>query len=464
MAEAGAAIDLTDPASCELVDAPAKADPYPPAFQAWVGTLLLTLLFALAYLDRQIISLMVSPIRAEFGIGDLQVGLLQGFAFAVLYALCGLPLGMAVDRFPRRFIILGGVLVWSLAAMGSGLANSYEQLLVSRILVGAGEAALAPASYAILSDLFPKQKLTFALGVFMLGAALGAEGSLVLGGYVLHAAEGGVALPLLGVLEPWRFAFIITGFPGLFFAFAALAIREPGRRHRTTNADTGGGWSEVFHFMLSRRRFFTAHLLGFSMTMALVYARLAWTPTFLIRRFDWTAPQAGHALGIFGLITGPVALLGGGRLVDVLYARGTTDAHFRYYVAGGIVLGIFGVLSYLSPSPTLFFAAMLVAVIPINMGAIGASAAQVVTPPHLRGRVSAIYLMFVALIGMTAGPAFVGFLTQNILHDEQSIGVALAITFGMLGPLIALLFASGLKAMREAVALNDAPSENTHQY
>lgn len=427
----------------------AEAGSYPRPLVAWSSTIILMLLFATAYLDRQIISLMVKPIRAEFGVGDFEISLLQGFAFAVLYAICGLPLGMAVDRYPRRWIVMGGVLIWSCAAMASGLAANYQQILVARIFVGAGEAALAPAAYSILSDLFPKRRLTFALGVFMVGATLGAEGSLAIGGYILHTAADGVVVPVFGRLEAWRFAFVLTALPGFVLAALAIFIHEPVR----VRPEGGGvGWGEVFRFMGSRKTFYFCQILGFSLVMGLVYARLAWNPTFLIRTFGWSVQQAGYALGTFGLVTGITALLLGGRAVDWMFERGQRDAHFRYYAVGGVVMGLFGIATYLAPSPALFFAGSLVIIFPLNMGAIGASAVQVATPAHLRGRISALYLMSVALFGMTLGPAIVGFLTEHVFASDASIGAALAWTFGVLGPATALLFFFGRPAMRDAVA------------
>lgn len=428
------------------------ADAFPAATTAWISTLLLMLLFAMAYLDRQVISLMVKPISAEFGIGDFEISLLQGFAFALLYALCGLPLGMAVDRYPRRYIIMGGVLVWSLAAMSCGMAQSFNQMLLARIFVGAGEAALSPAAYAILAELFPRRKLTFALAVFMLGALIGSEASLALGGTILHFAANGVTLPLLGELPAWRFAFLVTGAPGLLLAFLALAIHEPARIRPKADGGRSGGWSEVLRFVGQHKRFFLVQMLGFAAVMALVYARLAWNPTFLMRTFGWSVAQASYALATFGLLTGAPALLLGGKIVDWLFAKGFADAHFRYYALGGLILAICGVAGYLSPDPLWFFLLLALPTFPLSMGAIGASAVQLVTPPHLRGRVSALYLLAVSLIGMTVGPALVGYLTAHVFANPQSIDTAMAIAFGGVGLIVTLLFAWGMPAMRRAVA------------
>lgn len=424
-------------------------DAPPSAFQAWGSLALMTLLFAMAYLDRQIVSLMVAPLSAEFSVGDFEISLLQGFAFALLYAICGLPFGQAADRYSRRHIILAGVLIWSVAQLCCGLAQTFNQLLLARVLVGAGEAALAPACYSLLAELFPRRKLTFALAVFMTGALLGAELSLALGGTILEVAKEGVTWPLLGEIPAWRVAFIVTGAPGIAIAFLALLIHEPARK--TPGGEDRQRWGDVFAFMLSHKLFFFVQLVGFALVMALVYARLAWTPTFIMRSFGWSVAQASYALATYGFLMGGFALLFGGKLVDFLFQRGMTDAHFRYYAVGGVLLSVFGALAYLAPSPTGYFVAMMLPSLPLGMGAIGASAIQLVTPPELRGRVSAVYLLVVALVGMSSGPAIVGAMTDHIFADPGAIGTALALTFGSLGLVISILFLSGRPAMRRAV-------------
>ncbi|MET0361398.1 MAG: hypothetical protein ABW048_06565, partial [Sphingobium sp.] len=162
--------------------------------------------------------------------------------------------------------------------------------------------------------------------------------------------------------------------------------------------------------------------------------------------------QASYALATFGLVGGISTLLIGGRIVDFLFQRGITDAHYRYYAVGGLVLALFGGAAHLSSSPTGFFLLMAPAFFPLGMGAIGASAVQLVTPPGLRGRVSAIYLLAVALIGMSAGPSFIGLMTDYIFRDPQAIGMAMALTFGIVGVIVTMLFLYGMSAMRRAVA------------
>lgn len=428
---------------------------YPRPLVAWSATGLLMLLFALAYLDRQLIALLVEPIRNEFSVGDFEVSLLQGFAFALLYAFCGLPLGMAVDRFRRSWIILGGVLIWSAATISCAFARTFNELFLARVLVGAGEAALAPAAYSLISDLFPRRRLTLALGVYMVGALIGAEGSLALGGYILHEARDGVFVPLYGHLPAWRFAFVMAGLPGLALAFLALLLHEP-TRSRPAAAGTAG-WRPVIAFIFKRKAFFTVQLLGFAMVLGLAYARGAWSPTYLMRRFGWSVADASYHLAAFGFVTGIIGLVGGSRLVDTLFERGVIDAHFRYYVVGGFLIAIGGLFAYTAPTPMLFFVLLSLPAILLNMGAIGAAALQVVTPQAMRGRVSAIYLMFTSLVGMSMGPAVAGFITQNVFEDPARIGTSLAVVFGIFGISASALFYLGLGPMRRANASqNDA--------
>jgi MFS family permease len=421
---------------------------YPPGRVAWTAVGVLLVLYGVAFLDRQIISLVVGDLRHELGVSDFQVSLLQGFAFALLYALFGLPIGMAVDRWSRRWVIFTGVLIWSIAAMLCGLARTFPQLLAARALVGAGEAALAPAAYSLLSDLFPKRRLTTAVGIFATGSILGSEASLAISGLILSAAKEGVDAPFIGHLTAWRFAFIAAGAPGVLLAFAIFLIPEPLRRG---SLGAVAAWVDVLRFIRANGRFFACHFVGFGCMMALGYARISWTPALLIRRFGWDVARVGVTLGAFGAVSGAAAFLLTGLLVDRLFARGRRDAHLRVYVAGSLITLVFGVAAFLAPSPPLLFLFLTIIAFPINMGAIAASALQVVTPARLRGRVSAIYLMVTALFGMTVGPGLVGFFTDAVFHDPAKLYLSLSAVFAILSPLGLIAFTLGLAPMRRAV-------------
>jgi MFS family permease len=435
--------------------APAVQAVYPAPRTAWTAVGVLLALYALSMIDRQIVSLMVGDLKRDLAISDFQVSLLQGFSFALLYCILGLPFGMAVDRLPRRNVICFGVLVWATAATCCGLAQNFPQLLAARTMVGAGEAALAPAAYSILSDMFPKRRLTMALSIYTIGATIGQQASLALGGFLLHVARDGIHLPMLGEIPAWRFAFLATGAPGLLLAFLIFVIPEPRRGLAGAPPTAAGSWGDVFRFMRARWAFFACHLIGFSAIMALAYAQMSWTPAFLIRRFGWEVDQVGVTLGSFGLVMGLFTFLTTGALVDWLMKKGMLDAHFRYYLWGSIAALVAGALCFLSPTPTPFFAGLAIIAIPCNMAAIAASAIQLVTPAGLRGRVSAVYLMVVALFAMTVGPSMVGLLTDDVFKDPQKIHLSLSVTYAILSPIAIAAFAFGLGPMRQAVRRAD---------
>jgi len=157
-------------------------DDYPTLASANYGLSLLFSAYVLSFLDRQILSLLVGPIRETLEITDSQYGLLMGSSFAIMYAVAGLPLGRLADRFSRRAIIAGSVLFWSLATCAGGLSKSFAQLFASRMGVGAGEAGLAPAAYSLISDSFRPKHFGYAMATYKLGVKIGGGLALLIGG------------------------------------------------------------------------------------------------------------------------------------------------------------------------------------------------------------------------------------------------------------------------------------------
>lgn len=422
--------------------------PFPSAAIGWTTLFVLLLLAIVAYLDRQILSLLVDPIRHDLKITDFQVGLLQGFAFAILYSVFGLPLGWAVDRYQRRLVIFFGVSVWCLATMSAGLAQSYGQLLTARIFVGMGEAALSPAAYSMISDLFPKRRLAFVLSVYMIGQQLGSTVALWVGSAAITWAAHGITLPLFGTLSVWQATFVVCGIPGLLIGLLVFTVPEPARR---TLAHEAGTWREFFVFFKARRSFFLLHFAGFSLAMMIAYAIIFWVPVILSRRYGWPVAQVGLYYGLFTSSVGIVGLLINGRLVDHLLSRGVKDAHMRYYAwcCLGVIVTAIGVV--FAPTGALFLLALAPVKLLFQFTGVSAAALQIVTPNALRGRVSAVYLLVISLLGITVGPASVGFFTDYVFRDDAKVALSLAAAFAVMGPLAGLLFWLGMKPMRAAM-------------
>ena len=199
---------------------------------AWYVVGMLTLAYAVGFIDRQILNLLVEPIKLDMTLTDTQISLLQGFAFTVAYVMMGPFFGRWIDIGNRRNILLVGVALWSLFTVLCGLSREYWQLFGARMGVGGAEACLLPAAWSILSDYFSKKKLPRAMSVLLMGPYLGGGLALIFGGLVLGAvaATGTTSLPLFGTLEPWQIAFIAVGVPGFAVALLMLTIREPARR------------------------------------------------------------------------------------------------------------------------------------------------------------------------------------------------------------------------------------------
>lgn len=428
----------------------------------WYVLGILFLLWTVSYLDRQVLGLLVAPIRADLDLSDFQISLLQGFSFAICYAIAGLPLGWLVDHYPRRLIVFAGVTIWGIAAAASGLASSFGQLFAARMLVGIGEAALSPAAYSTLADTFPRHRLSLAISIAAMGGALGSGLAFTVSGAILSwTTSGELVLPFISHLQPWQQVFIATGTPGLVIGLLVFTFPEPLRKGAahpaepaTEAAPTADTSTRAFLRELRRNaRFYVAHMGGFTMFSIANYAFLSWAAEYMRRRFAWSALDIGatfgpsHSAAVFG------AFLLGGFTVDRFFGRGLRDAHLRIFMLFALVSIPLSCWTMLTPNPYAFLIVSAVwGLFTISFGGGAAAALQIVGPAQFRGRLSSLYLVVVVLSGMTIGPSSVAAITQFVLRDEARLGTAILSVMLVSYPLGALLLASGLKPMRRALA------------
>src|SRR5258708_6371868 len=224
---------LTHAESVTMSEAGTSAESLVPSRSRKIHVLvLLCAAYLVSMLDRQIVSLLVEPIKKDLGLSDTQIGLLQGFGFVVFYAALGVPLARFADRGNRTRLIAMGMTVWSLAAMASGAARGFVGLFAARAFVGAGEATLSPAAYSILGETFDKRQLGRVLGIFHMAAGVGLGLALVIGGWTYGLLQSeGIRHTLARLsLAPWQGTFFPGGFPGLLFpALLAPPIPSPPR-------------------------------------------------------------------------------------------------------------------------------------------------------------------------------------------------------------------------------------------
>ena len=208
------------------------APAWPSNRRAWVTVFVLLAAYAVAFIDRQILTLLVEPIQRDLEITDTQFSLLSGLAFTLFYTLMGIPLGWLADRGSRRKLILVSVLFWSAMTAACGMAKSFGMLFLARIGVGVGEAGLSPAAFSMIADSFPPEKRSRALSLYAMGAVAGVGLALIIGGAVIGWASTAppVVLPILGELRTWQLAFLLVSLPGPVLAIAVWALREPKRQ------------------------------------------------------------------------------------------------------------------------------------------------------------------------------------------------------------------------------------------
>ena len=406
--------------------------PYPTSFSAWSTVIILMTAYVLSFVDRQILNLLVEPIRRDLVINDTQMSLLMGLSFALFYTVCGIPLGRLADTRSRRGLIAIGVLFWSAATAACGMAKLYWQFLLCRIGVGVGEAALSPAAYSLIADSFPPERRATAISVYSMGVYLGSGLAFLLGGLVIHFAEqqGELMVPLLGEVRPWQFIFIVLGMVGVLFSLLMLAVREPVRRG--VGAGVAVPLSEVGRYLRRIRGAVLHHNFGFAGLAFAGYGSAAWIPTFYIRTHGWDAGQVGMVYGTLVAICGCLGIVTGGRLADYLAARGRTDANMRVGLFAALcalpLVIIFPLLDNVwwvtaTLAPAVFFLSMPFGVAP--------AAIQDIMPNSMRGQASAIYLFVVTLIGLGIGPTAVALVTDYVFADDQALRYSLLIVTGL---------------------------------
>lgn len=427
---------------------------YPPSSVGWRAVAILLVLYILSYADRKMLSLMIIPIQNDLGISDFQFGLLQGFAFSLLYALAGIPIGRLVDRYPRRLIVYIGVTFWSLATAMSGFSQNFLTLLLARFGIAVGEATLSPSSYSMISDLFPKGKLSTALSVYGLGVTVGSSLAFIVGGSIitLVATTGDVNLGWFGEFRAWQLAFIVVGLPGLLLAFLIFAFPEPVRTGRKSQASKGRSRGELLNFMAEHRRFLICHFGSFSAIGLMAFSVSSWAPAFYGRQFGWTPLQIGTALAIYTGVFGTLGALAGGRIVDLFVRRGVEDAHLRVVAWSVACAAPFGIAAFLVQSPIYSIALLCIMnFFLMFFSGPGIGALQIVTPNELRGQMSAIYLFVVSLVGLGVGPVAVGAITDFGFGDPAKVGWSIATLVGSGGISAILLLNLGRGPMRRAL-------------
>jgi MFS family permease len=426
-------VDLAQEASAQLR---ATASPSPRRYYVLA---ILTMVYALNFLDRTIFNVLIEPIKKEFALSDTTMGLLAGFGFVLFYSLLGIPIARIADRVSRRNIVALAFAFWSAMTFLCGLASSVTTLALARIGVGIGESAGTPASQSLLADLFDKNERPRALGIYAIGTYLGVFLGYFIGGWV-NQHYG------------WRTAFFSAGLPGIALAALLwLTIAEPKR----------GAMAETFlpepigptlRFLVTQPSFVIV-LIGFCLTSYTNYATAAWIPPFLARVHHLTSAEIGTYAGTFKGLCGIAGTLVGGLVVGQISQRDDRWKLWAPALMSGLAGPVFA-LCMLTPSFVTMIAALAATsfLVGFHLGPIFAIA-QTVARPSMRALASALVLLTATCFGQGVGPLAVGMINDAL---KGAFG-ADAVRYSLLSAaatttLGALLFVLGARFIRADIA------------
>ena len=418
---------------------------------------LLFVAYIFSFIDRQILALLVGPIRADFGITDFEYSLLAGAAFALLYAFAGLPLGRLADRYSRRLIVSGSVFFWSIMTVSCGFTKNFTQLFLARMGVGAGEAGLSPPAYSLILDSFRPQHVGYAMSFYKLGVKIGAGLALVIGGvlYDFYASLGVIEFAYIGEIKPWQATLISVGAPGMLLSILFLTIQEPARKGLV--ADGGKVLEqipliEVVRFIWKRKRVYLCLLLGSSMMAMAQYGSGAWYPEMFTRNYGFSKSEAGVSFGMIVLISGSLGIMIAAWCASQLKKRGYEDANVRTMFAAALIAIPFTTIAPLAGTAqgTLIMLWPAVLMSGSYLGIMAVSIVEI-SPNQMRGQVTAVYIFATSMLGMALGGSVLAAFTDFLYQDDALLHYSIATANALFYPIAAVLFWYCLPAYRASV-------------
>lgn len=422
------------------------------AAPAWYAVGIFVMMFGLSFIDRLILSLLAPAITVQLHISDTQIGLLFGLGFGVVYALMGLPFAHLIDKYRRLPLMATGVALWSLCTVASGFAPNFTWLIILRSGVAIGEAVLSPAVISLIADMFPREKRVLPTTVYTAVGAIMYTGALVFGGAALQLAT---AMSSTFGLAPWQLTLILVGLPGLALApLLLLTVAEPARVE-DVKTEQFATVTQALAYFRKEQRLYLWLFVGVAAISICNTAKIAWTPTLLIRGHGMEAANAGYMFGTVGLLSSFLGALTWPTVVRWWTGQGRKDALVTVFAAAMTVSWISFALVGVAKSLSIlfvalgigtFFSAALPVLVPLLI--------QLVTPGRVRARAMALYLTAVGLVGLGLGPPLAAFLGEHVFAGPFAIGLGMAALTSVMGPIASLAIWSIRKPYR--IALDQA--------
>ncbi len=409
-------------------------------WHAWCFVVALALVAMASFTDRFVLNVLVVPMQRDLGLSDAQFGILIGPAMT-LASIIALPCGRAADVLPRKPILLGALILWTLGSIGCALAPTFGMLAAARVVVGLGEAAITPLGYSLIGDLLPAHYRGRALSLGTAGVMLGSSAGYILGGALLDLANSGAwrSWPLLGMLSPWRAVILSVTLPNVMLALFIAFLREPARgRFETVPVSTR--FSTVRDALRADVRVLALLYLAPALISVADYALYSWGPAMAMRRFALPAAEAGTLIGSLALVATIAATFSAGALGDRLIARGRAEAlPLIGALAALLLVGVSVALT--TRHRAVFFGAF-------NLGGFATIGAETIAILILQNRLSsatrgigtALFSLLLATFGLGLGPLLPTAIAPIFGTDPSAIVPGVCVTAGASGLLALLVF------------------------
>lgn len=431
----------------------------------WYVVAILTIASTLSFIDRQILNLMIGPVKRDLGgLSDFEVSLIMGLAFSAVYNLLSYPAGRLADSGNRRNLMAAGIAAWSVMTALCGLTHTYWQLFLTRMGVGVGEATLGPAANSALSDYFPNSRLPLAIGIVSASPFIGQGLANIIGGPLIDYLESApnAVIPVVGEVYSWQMVFLIVGLPGLLVAALLLTIREPRRRGLVRGDGRSVPFREVWAFVKARKTFFLLIFTGYLGLSTQGFALFSWLVEFFVRNHGWSKTEIGLTYGFIAMFVGLTGSIFAGALAGVMIKRGIQDATLRIVFYGTLILGPLAVIMTLLPSGGIAIALLIpVTFLMALPSGLIITTLQAIAPNELRGQAVAFYLISVSFLAYTFAPSLPAVLSDFVFKDELSLGYSISILAVVNYGVAAVCIGYGLKHYRAALDKARAWSQPT---
>jgi predicted MFS family arabinose efflux permease len=403
----------------------AEEDAFPGLRHNWWPLLLLFLAANIYSIDKAIVGILAEPIKADFHVTDVQMGLVLGLAYSLLSGICGLWLGSLVDRHVRRNVLVASIMLWSLSTIAGGLSSNFHWFFGFRMLVGLGEAAVGPAAVSLIADMFPPHQRGRGLSCYFIGATFGTALSSIVPGVIL-GANLRLPVPGFGAIAPWRSTFVMCGMVGPVISLLFLTVREPVRRGARMAQGASPRIDAKLRYLAQHGSVMVPLISGFCLYYVAFIGIVAWTAPFVMRAYGLTLPQFAGRMGLIMLVGGVAGYVCGGLIADSGVGRQRGGKALIMIVLPFVAMP--AAFAVFAPNATVALIALatLSLATPMLNVAMNASLQELV-PNEMRGFSQALLSVVSALPAGAGGPFAIAYVTQNVLQDPARIGTSFVI-------------------------------------